>query len=334
MRCRTPIAGRPRILPWLCALATTGCFDFEDRTEVEDLRVLAVAAERPEIMVLVELNEGAEASDAPLFTVTADPAPTTVRVLVVDPRAPEASLTYRVEACPYDEALRCDPFPDDLRLPVVERGTGTPEVLEFEFAPSKDMLNRWLAADPFQGYGGLFVMLDIEITRGAETVHAAKIVTYNVPFVPAASDQPPPPPKLPNRNPVISALRFDDRLTAQDDEVVTLEAGRSYELEPVFDRHTLAERYPVPTFPDPETGEPGYRVLEEKLQLEFYATAGDLGDATLESRTVLGEVEELKTTWEAPADPEDREVTLWVVIRDDRGGCSWTRRRIHLEPPK
>ncbi len=314
----------------LACLLLTGCFDFDEVTEVKDLRVLGLQISAPEVFVAVELNDAGEDEDAPLFTVTEDPLPVDVRVLVVDPRNPAKELTFSVEACLQDEEGRCDAAPAEQRVRVVERGTGRPEVLTFRFAPTAAQLNTWIEADPFQGYGGLFVMLDVTIRDGAgETLRANKIVTYNVPFVPVREGQEPPPPKTPNLNPVIEGLRFDDEETMGDGETVTLERGREYDLFPIFDREKQTETYPVATFPD-ESGQPGYRVLEEKLQFEFYATAGSLGSHSIETRNPTGEVEddELKTSFEAPDDVP--EVRLWVVYRDDRGGANWTTRVIRL----
>jgi hypothetical protein len=318
--------------PWmlLAGLLLTGCFDFDEPTEVKDLRVLGLSIATPEVFVMVDLNDSGEDEDAPLFTVTEDPTPVDVRVLVVDPRAPARELTFSVEACLQEDGGRCDDAPARERVRVVEGATGRAEELTFRFAPTAAQLNTWIEADPFQGYGGLFVMLDVTIRDAdGETLRANKIVTYNVPFVPVREGQDPPPPKTPNLNPVLLGLRFDDQETMGEGETITLERGREYDVFPIFDRETQTETYPVATFPD-ESGQPGYRVLEEKLQFEFYATAGSIGRGTIETRNPTGEVEddELKTTFEAPDDVP--EVRLWVVFRDDRGGANWTTRNIRL----
>lgn len=66
----------------------------------------------------------------------------------------------------------------------------------------------------------------------------------------------------------------------------------------------------------------------ETLSASWFATAGSFQD----SRTVLELTDEgalANNRWEVPRDAG--EVTLWVVLRDNRGGVSWKTARLHVE---
>ena len=212
-------------------------------------------------------------------------------------------------------------------MSVVADGEGAPEEIVFDFAPSADQLNAWLLDDDFRGYGGLFVNLHIAITQdGHGAVHGSKIVTYNIPIVPARDDQPPPPPKTPNRNPRIDGLQVGDVVTRDTDSPIEVPAGASVEIEPIFDEIAVLQVYPVPSLPSSSSRQLGYEVLEELIQFEYYVTAGRLDHGTIVSRTPLGPIDDLSNGWKAPDTPPDEDVILWLIARDERGGSTWLRR--------
>jgi hypothetical protein len=84
-----------------------------------------------------------------------------------------------------------------------------------------------------------------------------------------------------------------------------------------------AEQY---VFFDPASRE--VRERREAIQVSWFATAG----AFAHDRTGRGEEEaDLPSTenpWTAP--DEEGDVTLWTVIRDDRGGVGWQRYRVRV----
>lgn len=294
-----------------------GCFDFEEREVVLDLRALSAQADPPEVMVVVKQGD----DNGTLFEVIAEPGPTTIRVLAVNPQAPAAPITATAYACVSSDNRTC--VEED--GPIVQLGqtTGLPGTLELVFEPSAAQLNAWLVADPYQGYGGLFIQVVFELEQaGFPNERVAKVVTYNVPFVPQGEGQDPPPPKVANRNPRLDGLLVEGALRT---EAMGLEVapGQKVKLEPVFNQEIAVEEYPVIRFPDVSTGDVGYSVLTEKLEFQFYTTDGKFGADQLATRNVLGNIEELETTYTAPKTFEVP-VTVWVVTRDDRGGVSWT----------
>lgn len=307
----------------LPAVLLAGCFDFESEAEVVDLRVLAVQVEPPEVMVVVELSDELSEVDADtVYTVRADPAPVQATVLAVNPES-DAPLEFAVTACVWSETYRCADFEDDEKM-AVTRGTVAPGEFGFGFAPSAAMLNTWLGIDPYRGFGGLFVLLEIRIEQPGEPVnYSSKLVTYNVPFVPRASDQDPPPPKLPNKNPRLTALEIDG-LPTVDETPVPVALDTEVTLAPIFNEDANVETYPVVRIPSDANPELGYVLLTEKLEFEFFVTGGSLSPGQIATRDPSGESTELETSWTSPESPG--EVVLWMVMRDDRGGASWVRR--------
>lgn len=303
---------------WLLTPALlTGCFDFETQELVLDLRPLTAVASPPEIMVDIRPGEGEE----PLFVVVDDPAPSTLSLLIINPQAPDVPLRISGEACLSNERHVCDPEEG----PVMALGdfSAPPGVIELPFRPSAQQLNDWLAADPFQGYGGLYIVTIFSVEQaGFPGDRISKLVTYNVPFVPQGEDQDPPPPKVPNRNPHLDGLLVAGALRTEA-MGFAVAADERVDLEPVYNEDIAIEDYPVANFPDVETGDVSYSVLTEKLEFQFYSTGGTFTSDKIETRNPLGEIEEVKTTFRAP-DPFTEPLTLWVITRDDRGGSSWT----------
>ncbi|HWB76475.1 MAG TPA: hypothetical protein VG755_16020 [Nannocystaceae bacterium] len=126
-----------------------------------------------------------------------------------------------------------------------------------------------------------------------------------------------------NVSPYIGALAIAGATSTSSaaDRVVTVEAGAELELTAgwracaVDERCDGAERYP--RF-DPVSLE----IVEsrEALSLAWYATAGDF-DTNRTGRSDRDEARTSANVWTAP--DEVGRVTLWIVIRDDRGGTSW-----------
>ena len=63
--------------------------------------------------------------------------------------------------------------------------------------------------------------------------------------------------------------------------------------------------------------------FEELAVVQFYATGGEFEND-------LRNAAEARTTWEARAEDSGELVTLWFVVRDDRGGVSWTTRQVRV----
>lgn len=126
-----------------------------------------------------------------------------------------------------------------------------------------------------------------------------------------------------NLAPVLEELaRVDgDALEIAVDEVLQVEAGANVELRiqwPECAENTScggAEWYPrfdAVTLEIVDT--------REAIAVAWYATAGEL-DAARTGRDREDPSRTSTNTWTAPAEPGA--ATLWIVLRDDRGGTSW-----------
>jgi hypothetical protein len=126
-----------------------------------------------------------------------------------------------------------------------------------------------------------------------------------------------------NASPRVRDLAIDGDVSTESatNRVVVVDAGAALELTASWRACAIdqscdgSEHYP--RF-DPIT----LTIVEsrEAISLAWYATAGSFDD----NRTGRSDADETRTStnvWTAPDAPG--RVTLWIVIRDDRGGTSW-----------
>lgn len=119
-----------------------------------------------------------------------------------------------------------------------------------------------------------------------------------------------------NQNPVIQEVLWDGEPWPEGEvkvERCVEGACKKHRVEP---RAPDAVERGLDTF--------GKRV-DELVVLQFYATGGTFEDD-------VRVLEEPETTWRARKEDLGKQVTFWFVIRDDRGGASWTSRVLSLEP--
>lgn len=216
MRPSTPLALLPALL-LAPLLALGGCTDFDTRYIVDDFRILAVRAiDGPEeqvtsdIVSLLALDlETATFDDlVDAYRVRDDSISFIIQPLVVDPQNPDSVLRLRARACPYDETLTCDNLEDGEPVMTVLEGLETrADDLVFRFTPSDDFINQAIAADPLKGFGGLYLMLDIEIEGPGGRLRTAKILTVNPVEIPLLLGLNPERAFLPNANPEICGVR-------------------------------------------------------------------------------------------------------------------------------
>ncbi|MCA9675726.1 MAG: hypothetical protein KC464_11865, partial [Myxococcales bacterium] len=114
--------------------------------------------------------------------------------------------------------------------------------------------------------------------------------------------------------PRISALLIDDVPVAPGTSPVAVDAG---------DEVVVAVR-PAPDALDRtcDGAQPPARVLEP-VRIHLYATAGDLGAASVDARHDAADVEQLDTTTYVA--PMAGAAVLWAVAVDDDGGIGWAR---------
>lgn len=334
---RRALVVRAGLVGALC-LAPFGCApSFDDIWEVKDLRVLAIQAEPPEVL----LRDAPNILDRDTTTIAWPPV--MVSALATDPRDPGREVDWQVwactaeerEGCSTDAALRWPLRRDDggdcvLAADLDRDGPAMRSALDnigCRFTPSVEMVRASLEADPYQGFGGIPLTVEFRLLDGDNPpVRAYKRLVYTLPLdyspIPAA--------KQANANPVIAGLLADDQ--ALDLEVgLRATAGQAVVLLPVVSEGSK-ESYVVVEAKDPLQLAPGEspfteRTLEESLSYSYFVSAGALSHAETGGRPSPffenKKIDDITTTWTAPAEGSG-EATLWLVVRDDRGGVTWT----------
>jgi hypothetical protein len=135
-----------------------------------------------------------------------------------------------------------------------------------------------------------------------------------------------------NSNPALESLTTITGTTIPGPDGVPLEVKVNTALE-------LRATWPACAPEATCTGREPYVILDssssslldrrETLRLSWYATGGHFRTA---ANGIAGDASEraLHNTWTAPASPGD--VTLWVVVRDDRGGTGWSAHQLRVIP--
>jgi hypothetical protein len=225
--------------------------------------------------------------------------------------------------------------------------------------PTVDMLTAAFMTDIFPDqYGnlhggfdlGLPLTLDIRIDAGTadtgiEEIRAVKRILYWAQRIDAA--------QMPNQTPVIDMLSFyparDENTFEPIGDKVPIPDGTPFDvggqrsslwIEP---SPATAEPYET-TVLDPDTHKAvPYSVPRETLRYRFFATAGTFAPPTTASEPdpgfVLTGPIHLESEYHPPAagaiatDANGQAVvTIWVVVRDDRGGESWITRQLLITP--
>jgi hypothetical protein len=312
------------LLPLAALMGLTACsYDFERPSEVIDRRILAMQVEPPELVV------GA-------------PAPSSIRLsaLVVDPKDPLAAAEVNWWFCTFREfdgvnvpvagESRCPDNEDTVLLASGERPLSAvshsipvpPEVAEF------------LGSDLDIPVAHFQVQLKVSSDTG--DLYGIKVV--KVTLKPHEGQQP-------NRNPVLQGLtldgvdwRADMPLTLrygecpdeQKTEVNAKDGSRvrvcEHDIEPLFDEATAE------FFQDRDiSGE--LETQRERLRFSWFTDAGSFrNDRTRQKDPRDPSPDNIgpKGVWREPPVKQER-VTIWVVVRDGRGGTHWERREVHFE---
>jgi hypothetical protein len=231
----------------------------------------------------------------------------TVDVLWADPKGDGRDVWFVWAACtvgPGADPRACGPEGEDVQL----LGIGiAAQTVTFDVAPDalagRDeamvLVTVLLCADDLP---------DVEEGCPGESVVAYKRITVS-------SGRPP------NRNPRIASVSLGGlELSDRDPIDVPVCPGGGcpgYELVVVADAGS-AETYVAPT---PE----GEAEATEELIVSYFATGGEFSQV----RAIDPDNEDFRVAWRAPRDVGD--LTFWVVLRDDRGGITWTAREADVE---
>jgi hypothetical protein len=328
----------------LLVLWTAGCSpNFENATTILDLRLLGVQADPPEILLDLDALMATGTLPEPLPTITLTP-------LVLDPKGAGRPVSFRVEACANqpDQAVQGgdlnqrpgrvgdsvadSPCPAGSLLlaeaSVIPTADGTVP-FSASFAPTLPFLIGAATADPLGIELGLPITVTFIVSAGSEQVVAYKRVLFSRRLT---ADQ------IPNQNPVVTTFfwraRHEDPaqvFDAQNPPAILLRDRMRVGVQPA-----LAESYPARSYSAERRVFYTEQIAEETLRYNFYATGGVFAPGTLSndpSPLRTNPTTDLETTYEAPGNPafSGKDVDVFLVVRDERGGTSFARTKFHVE---
>ncbi len=298
----------------LLLFVVAGCSDpLDSADKVHDLRMLAMRVEPPEQTVLAA-------------------QPVTASALIADPAGAGRSVHCRWTTCSQldGDTGRClDSSPSFAVLGESDVIAGVegaePSV---QFPPDPALLTAVQQSDPYRGLGGVRQIVQLEITAGAESVVGLKRAVFLLPLGP--------PPVL-NVNPVVGPIEFNDAGWAPDASVtltrqpvrmmgfrMPTDAGTVRNQVAVLEDKSLRADYQVTTF----TGE--RRTLHEAWRYNFFTSRGGFTPATAGGADILGRDAGIETRWQSTEGEDAGVTTVWIVVRDGRGGETWTSRQAIL----
>ncbi|HEY3253282.1 MAG TPA: hypothetical protein VGJ91_05015, partial [Polyangiaceae bacterium] len=128
-----------------------------------------------------------------------------------------------------------------------------------------------------------------------------------------------------NQNPEIEQVLFDgaDWPEAEVKQVIGCDTdGNDYKPCAEDTKHKIGAR---PTAASVESGRTEFGVdFTEQVIIEYYATEG-----VFEHEIKIAADPE--TGWAARKAASGKDLTLWMVVHDDRGGATWAERHVHVQ---
>ncbi len=128
-----------------------------------------------------------------------------------------------------------------------------------------------------------------------------------------------------NLNPVVERVTFDGADWPEDEvKVVTAcdTDGNDYAKCSAASKHALGA---IPSAGSVETGRTQFGAdFTEQVIIEYYATEG-----IFEYEIKIAA--EPETHWAARKAASGKDLTLWMVVHDDRGGATWVQRQVHVQ---
>ncbi len=319
-----------------------GCIGPEDNpTTVHDLRVLGVSLEPPELMAqscaaMQVLRTGEIPPDA-LALLAPLAAPVTLTAHIADPKGEGRDIEWELFACARQGDRTCDNAdervriaagrarPGDLVVPGLRLGAcpaGQPppsnqspcriDVIQ-PLGQITPLLLKVFEHDQFKGLGGLRMPIVLSVKAGEEQIYAQKLMVFSCRFFPDMK---------PNVTPVLPNLLLDGEPIG---EGATVQGSGPFRLS-VPDVSSLEEPYVVPSF----ELKPVH--LVEAWKIAWFTDFGRIAPGETGGVDLGGQESRHRVEWTPGRDSAERDVTLWAVVRDGRGGQSWLVRRLKWKP--
>lgn len=300
---------RHALLPALALVVAACAEEPEDPSLVEDLRVLGMRLEPPELMS-PQCVRGEQAPE----TVS---APVQLTTLIADPAGNGRPLSYELLACASPADRTCSDPATRVRLAAgevaVEPGREAVE-LSLRITPGlaqvadgAGLLDRVLEQDAYGGLGGLRMPLVLRLSAGSEELYAQKLMVFSCRFFPESA---------PNANPVLPVPMLKGSpweeshvptLSELQVELSGLSAGQEAYVVPAFDLSKVE--------------------LRESWSASWFSTLGSFSPRLVGP---LGDTTQAR--WYAAQGAADRQIRIWLVVRDGRGGMSWITRSFRYQP--
>jgi hypothetical protein len=302
-------------------LSLTACsYDFERSSEVLDRRILAIQMEPP------ELSGGAPLPDS-----------VQARALVVDPVDPAAIAEVSWRSCTFPARSNVPAGSGDDRLctegdDTVQHASGRMSLSSVsENIPLPESVASVLTAGEDVPAPQIQVQLEVSSEKGALVAVKEVTVTARLPEG-----------QEPNRNPNLQGFTLDgtdwlpdsprtltygdcpdEQKKGVEAEDGSLVPACEHEIEPLFDE-AEAQFYEDRGF----SGKP--ELQRERLRFSWFTDAGSFRrDITqqFDPRDPSPDNVGPKAFWREPPTKRER-ATLWIVVRDSRGGITWARREV------
>ncbi len=326
-----------------------GCSTFQDESTLIDLRILGIKADPPEIYV-----------DPSTLASQTEPFKSTFTALVVDPKGNGRAISYDVLACPRDidtvtaatghNGVICQhnvpgQTPSSYEVispstPATTTDPGPEHDIAFDFSVPPSLLALAFTADPYAAMGfQLPVVVQMELGAGSENIVSTKRLIFS-------QQLPDRPPQAPNQNPEVTTVTVYPARDANLDPIapapvdsgtpLAVPLGSQRWLEP---GGAIAEAYSTRTLtrdnpPQIVTTD----VAAETLRYTFFTTAGTFTPVETSTATPViftkPDRPHVESQYTAPTTmPDNPNLTVWILVRDERGGASWTTRQIQLIQP-
>jgi hypothetical protein len=335
----------------LTLLLVAGCSSFQDVTSVVDLRILGIKADPAEIYV-----------DPSTLDSRTDPFVSDMTALVIDPKGGGRPVQYSVLACPRAidtvtaatgrNGVICEhnvpgATPTSLELvppdaPLSTSDPGPEHDIPLHFSVPPSLLQLAFTVDPVAASEGfqLPVTVQFELAAGTESIVATKRMIFSQ-AVPGHPEQ------AANMNPVVSTVNVYPSRDAQarpigstvlaENDTGTVPLGGHLWFQPDGGG---AESYftRILTRDSPPQVTVNTDGIVETLRFAYFTDAGVLAPPTTSTEpsplfTTPDGVIHLESQYTAPTVmPANPLVNVWIVVRDERGGASWTKRQIQLVP--
>lgn len=307
-----------RALTLVAVALALSCAQPEDiPSRVHDLRVLAMRLDPPELMA----PQCPDPQDPQLSPAVLAPflAPLELRVLVLDPAGEGRAIDWTLWGCPDPDELTCDDPRDRVRLgegslPAGEWVIPVEGLVTAQTPAQVPLVQRVLEEDTYKGLGGIRMPLFLHLRAGVEEIWAQKLMVFSCRLFPEMQ---------PNVNPELPDILIDGQVWPVDASP-TLRGGGPFEVEPA-DFSDRQEDYIVPSF------ELQPVALREAWKIAWHTDFGRFSPNGTGGADFGGGEPRHRTEWVPARLGEGREVRFWFVVRDGRGGMSWTERRVQFE---